>query len=277
MTTAIFFAPSSSNPLDVGSEDPRNATYKSLYNEATAGEKDSDDVRLPYVTAYQRQVNDAIVQRSSRRNSRTTFYKQDPNTLIDLDAEMDDEDEANEVSVDLDVAPIANDESNIIDVDSDLEEDVSSASDRSDDEEHTILAKPREEQEEIISQMTSLQQAVPSLTRDYRLTDRLGTGTFSTVFKAIDLHYHTKWDNSLWNDSLIRPPIGKVFVALKRIYVTSSPERIRNEIAILESCRGARHISQIITAFRNDDQIVLVLPYQRNDDFRVRKTCLETP
>ena len=63
---------------------------------------------------------------------------------------------------------------------------------------------------------------------------------------------------------------GNVYVAVKRIYTTSGPERIRNELSILEDCRGCRHSSQIITAFRNDDQVVIVLPYHRNTDFRVR-------
>ncbi|KAF8165844.1 kinase-like domain-containing protein [Crassisporium funariophilum] len=61
---------------------------------------------------------------------------------------------------------------------------------------------------------------------------------------------------------------GKVYVAIKRIYTTSGPERIRNELAIMESCRGCRHISQIITAYRHLDQVVIVLPYQKNMDFR---------
>ena len=70
--------------------------------------------------------------------------------------------------------------------------------------------------------------------------------------------------------SVPHPPDKKAFVAVKRIYVTSGPERIRNEISIMSDCRGCRHVSQIITAFRHQDQVVVVMPYQRNDDFRVR-------
>ncbi|KAI0034368.1 kinase-like domain-containing protein, partial [Vararia minispora EC-137] len=151
--------------------------------------------------------------------------------------------------------------------DLDMESDEEAMEEFSDDEEeYTLNARPEEERIEIEAQMLSLERAVPSLTNDYRLVDRLGTGTFSTVFKAVDLHHQTKWDNSLWRQS--NRMSRRVFVALKRIYVTSAPDRIRNEISIMETCRGARYVSQIITAFRERDQIVLVLPYQRNDDFR---------
>ena len=109
---------------------------------------------------------------------------------------------------------------------------------------------------------------------------RLGTGTFSSVYKARDLHYHDKWYNTPWHgnhppsssayyQSVPFPSGSKVYVAVKRIYVTSSPERIRNEISILDDCKSCRHVSQLITAFRKDDQVVVIMPYQKNDDFRV--------
>ncbi|KAI3611739.1 dbf4-dependent protein kinase hsk1 [Moniliophthora roreri] len=150
----------------------------------------------------------------------------------------------------------------------------------SDDEENTLSRKPPEEQEEIMAEIADLEAALgPQLTEDYKLLDRLGTGTFSSVYKAIDLYYHTKWDNTPWHgrhpphssahyQSLPRPQGFRVYVAIKRIYVTSSPERIKNEISILDECRSCRHVSQLITAFREKDQVVVVMPYQRNDDFR---------
>ncbi|KAG7097514.1 hypothetical protein E1B28_004857 [Marasmius oreades] len=157
----------------------------------------------------------------------------------------------------------------------DDEEDMSD----SDDEESTFWQKSPEEQQEISAEIKDLEQALgPSLTDDYKLLDRLGTGTFSSVYKALDLHY-SKWNNDPWHghhppsstayyQSAPRPPESKVFVAIKRIYVTSSPERIRNEISILEESRSCRHVSQLITAFRERDQVVVVMPYHRNDDFR---------
>ncbi|KAJ3872908.1 kinase-like domain-containing protein [Lentinula edodes] len=155
----------------------------------------------------------------------------------------------------------------------------------SDDEENSLSRKPSEEQEEILAEIADLEEAVPQLSADYRLLDRLGTGTFSSVYKALDLHYHDKWFNAPWHghhhtsssahyQSLPRPPGTKVYVAVKRIYVTSSPERIRNEISILDECRSCRHVSQLITAFRQQDQVVVIMPYQKNDDFRDYFTAL---
>lgn len=153
------------------------------------------------------------------------------------------------------------------------------------DEEMTIHLKPPEEQEEIAEEIADLEENVPQLVLDYKVIDRLGTGTFSSVYKALDLHYHSKWDNTAWQGShplmssahyqtAPRPLDAKFFVAVKRIYVTSGPERIRNEITIMEDCRGCRHVSQLITAFRNFDQVVAIMPYHRHEDFRVRFTSL---
>lgn len=81
-------------------------------------------------------------------------------------------------------------------------------------------------------------------------------------------HGHHPAKSSAHYQSQIHEPGSTVYVAIKRIYVTSNPERIRNEIDILETIRGCRHVSQLITAFRNEDQVVVVIPYQRNIDFR---------
>ena len=51
---------------------------------------------------------------------------------------------------------------------------------------------------------------------------------------------------------------GPQYVAIKKIYVTSSPMRIQNELELLHD-----------TAFRHQDQVVAVLPYFRHLDFRV--------
>lgn len=163
------------------------------------------------------------------------------------------------------------------DEDSDPDSDSSSI-----DEELSIHLKPPEERANIRQEIDDLHAAMPRLSNDYKIVDRLGTGTFSSVYKAIDLHYHEKWHNKPWHarhpvessahyQSVAYPEDAKVFVAIKRIYVTSNPERIRNEISILEDCRGTRHVSQIITAFRHEDQVVAVMPYHRNADFRVRQ------
>lgn len=116
------------------------------------------------------------------------------------------------------------------------------------------------------------------------------------MYKAEDLlyeHYDNEWD--LDNKEFSRwssPPIKKrrtsnsesnpvhhrsrqqryrtpQFVAIKKIYVTSSPIRIQNELELLYDLRGCDSVCPLITAFRHQDQVVAVLPYFRHADFRV--------
>lgn len=58
------------------------------------------------------------------------------------------------------------------------------------------------------------------------------------------------------------------YVAIKKIYVTSSPSRILNELELLNDLRGCDSVCPLITAFRHTDQVVAVLPYFRHTDFR---------
>lgn len=108
----------------------------------------------------------------------------------------------------------------------------------------------------------------------YHIVDKLGEGTFSSVYKAVDLHhtaYRNPWTTSLGAKIPPRPPkrIGEnAYVALKRIYVTSSVSRILNELEVLEALRDTPYVSYLITAFRTADQVVLVMPYSRHAEFR---------
>lgn len=58
------------------------------------------------------------------------------------------------------------------------------------------------------------------------------------------------------------------YVAIKKIYVTSSPSRILNELELLNDLRGFDSVCPLITAFRSTDQVCAVLPYFRHTDFR---------
>ncbi|KAF8524587.1 kinase-like domain-containing protein, partial [Hysterangium stoloniferum] len=146
------------------------------------------------------------------------------------------------------------------------------------EEENSIYFRSLDDRREIEAEIEDLHRAVPRLKEEYDILDRLGTGTFSSVYKAVDLRHHD-WNNAPWRgqhppessayyQSMKLDPLQKFFVAIKRIYVTSMPERIRNEISILEDVRGCRHVSQLITAFREADQVVAIMPYHRNEDFR---------
>jgi cell division control protein 7 len=118
-------------------------------------------------------------------------------------------------------------------------------------------------------------------------------GTFSTVYKAEDIlydRYDNNWDmeekeNAKWRspplkrfttkssstvvgDEELQPRCKSRFVAIKKIYVTSSPQRILNELELLFDLRNCASVCPLITAFRQDDQVVAILPYFRHADFR---------
>ncbi|KAJ6574950.1 kinase-like domain-containing protein [Mycena capillaripes] len=258
---ALLFSQHSSNPLEArGSSEARNKLYLKRYQDARRDQPASSDdpldgYQMPEVEEYHQHLT-SILPEYSIPNMRRAEAEEET---------MDSDDELLE--------PMNEDERGH----SDEEEDLNIQEES--DEEMSIMKKSSEDRQEIEEEMAELEIAVPLLSDDYKLVDRLGTGTFSSVYKALDLGYHDKWDNSPWlgchppsssahYQSVPRPPNTKVFVAIKRIYVTSNPERIRNEISILADCRGCRHVSQLITAFRHEDQVVAIMPYHRNEDFR---------
>lgn len=57
-------------------------------------------------------------------------------------------------------------------------------------------------------------------------------------------------------------------MAIKKIYVTSSPIRILNELELLHDLRDSDSVCPLITAFRHQDQVVAILPYIAHCDFR---------
>ncbi|KAI0803489.1 kinase-like domain-containing protein [Xylaria sp. FL0064] len=135
--------------------------------------------------------------------------------------------------------------------------------------------------------MDKLQQTFPHFKDDYRLIKRIGEGTFSTVYKAEDIRYHdyiNRWDmdadEGQWTppplksstshtNTTSRPPRRKPkFVAIKKIYVTSSPARILNELDLLHDLRDSPSVCPLITALRQSDQVLIILPYFRHQDFR---------
>lgn len=260
---ATFFSQHSSNPLEVSSSDAHNSRRLRML-QACGGVGSSDD-DYPLTHSGEGTTSGWNAKAGNSKGS-----KQLMPLMVDLDEDMSDEDTlACEPGVGTTEVEAGEEEETQVDEQAEDE-----------DEEKTILLKPPDEQEQIAEEILDLEEAVPQLREDYKIVDRLGTGTFSSVYKAIDLWYHTKWHNAPWHNSHplnssayyqseLRPKGSKAFVAIKRIYVTSGPDRIRNEISIMDDCRGCRHVSQLVTAFRHRDQIVVVMPYHKNDDFRV--------
>ncbi|TLS23371.1 uncharacterized protein PpBr36_06626 [Pyricularia pennisetigena] len=136
--------------------------------------------------------------------------------------------------------------------------------------------------ESVQHDMLKLQNTFPGFMDKYRLIKRIGEGTFSTVYKAEDLQYEmydNTWDLDRdidrWPPTPVKsskhrnqPRRKPKYVAIKKIYVTSSPSRILNELDLLHSLRGCPGVCPMVTAFRHTDQVVAILPYFRHSDFR---------
>ncbi|KAH0588113.1 hypothetical protein H2248_006833 [Termitomyces sp. 'cryptogamus'] len=284
---AALLSQHSSNPLEVGSSDVRNREYRRAVQQARrrghfssslSPISSSDDPINGYdMKEYHQHLAEIVPALSAQKNPEPASVD------VDADVEMGDSDDLIILPPNAQPPPPAPPTRRIEEAEEDEgedPEDEDNALDEEDvDEENTISLKSLEERYDILEEIADLEEKMPQLSKDYKIVDRLGTGTFSSVYKALDLGYHTKWDNDPWHghhppsssayyQSVPRPSGSKVFVAVKRIYVTSSPERIRNEISIMEDCRGCRHISQLITAFRENDQVVAIMPYHRNEDFR---------
>lgn len=131
-------------------------------------------------------------------------------------------------------------------------------------------------EDSVVEDMRGLNESFAGFSSNYRLINRIGEGTFSTVYKAEDLaysRYQNDWDfeakeNHIWSPSRKARRKDAHYVAIKKIYVTSSPQRIMNELELLHDLRHCPSIAPLITAFRDRDQVIAILPYFRHLDFR---------
>lgn len=95
----------------------------------------------------------------------------------------------------------------------------------------------------------------------YKVIARAGEGTFSTVYKAVDLN-RVESDNSFAN------------IAIKNITMTSSPNRVAEELKFLMKLNGQNNVIPLINVMRFEDQIIAVFPYFPASDFReFLETC----
>lgn len=142
-----------------------------------------------------------------------------------------------------------------------------------------------DEEEEIddavLDDMDKFEQSFKNISQRYHLLNRIGEGTFSTVYKAEDLlydHYDNSWDPDANKENLASASLGAKqattrpakakYVAIKKIYVTSSPLRILNELELLHDLRDSPNVCPLITAFRHQDQVIAILPFFQHKDFR---------
>lgn len=105
---------------------------------------------------------------------------------------------------------------------------------------------------EVNAEIERFEAEFDGLTDQFELLDKIGEGTFSFVYRAIDL----------WS------PTKKSLVAVKRIHATSSPRRIYTELDILSTLKSSPHICEIVTVLRCRDQVLLVMPCINFTDFR---------
>jgi cell division control protein 7 len=123
------------------------------------------------------------------------------------------------------------------------------------------------EPDSVLEDIENFQQTFKDISDRYKLLGRIGEGTFSTVYKAEDLEfdkYRNDWarhENKGWKKEAR-------YVAIKKIYVTSSPTRIFNELEILFELRNIKNVCPLITSFRHHDQVIAILPYFEHQDFR---------
>lgn len=103
------------------------------------------------------------------------------------------------------------------------------------------------------SEVAAFEDSFDGLTDEFRVLDKIGEGTFSCVYRAIDLQAKT--------------PQAKV-VAVKKIHATSSPSRIKNELEVLAALQTSEYVCSVVTARRCRDQVIVVMPYFEFTDFR---------
>lgn len=118
---------------------------------------------------------------------------------------------------------------------------------------------PNSIKEEIIE----LFESFPNLNKIYEIYSKIGEGTFSSVYLGKERkvsRFNNNHDNKRNKTSSL--------VALKKIYVTSSPQRIFNELNLLYILRGNENVAPLLDVLRYEDQVIAVLPYYKHSDFR---------
>lgn len=149
------------------------------------------------------------------------------------------------------------------------------------DESGGTVSDDEDVDEAVLADMNRFEKSFKNISSRYRLINRIGEGTFSTVYKAEDLlyeHYQNDWDLDAEKENLVSTSstfkaantrISKPrYVAIKKIYVTSSPLRILNELELLHDLKESPNVCPLITAFRDQDQVIAVLPFFQHKDFR---------
>nr|XP_040027653.1 cell division cycle 7-related protein kinase isoform X3 [Gasterosteus aculeatus aculeatus] len=93
-----------------------------------------------------------------------------------------------------------------------------------------------------------LYKAVPELAKVFRITDKIGEGTFSSVFLG---------------EAQMLDGRREMF-ALKHLIPTSHPARIAAELQCLTVAGGRENVIGVTYCFRKEDHVVIVMPYMEH-------------
>uniref|UniRef100_UPI0037E714D3 cell division cycle 7-related protein kinase n=1 Tax=Semicossyphus pulcher TaxID=241346 RepID=UPI0037E714D3 len=93
-----------------------------------------------------------------------------------------------------------------------------------------------------------LYKAVPQLAKVFRITDKIGEGTFSSVYLG---------------EAQMRDGRREKF-ALKHLIPTSHPTRIAAELQCLTVAGGRENVMGVTYCFRKEDHVVIVMPYMEH-------------
>ncbi|XP_036410344.1 cell division cycle 7-related protein kinase [Megalops cyprinoides] len=96
-----------------------------------------------------------------------------------------------------------------------------------------------------------LYEAVPQLSKIFHIMDKIGEGTFSSVYLA---------EAQMKNGSREK-------FALKHLIPTSHPVRIAAELQCLTMAGGKENVMGVTYCFRKDDHVVIVMPYMEHQTF----------
>ncbi|KAI8867632.1 kinase-like protein, partial [Ramicandelaber brevisporus] len=118
-------------------------------------------------------------------------------------------------------------------------------------------------------ELERVQRLFPGLDEQFILLGKLGEGTFSTVYRAVDIR-HNEYEQTEWQ----KPGQSPRYVAVKNVFAMSSPQRIANEIRIVKQLGQHEGIVSLITALRHQDHVIIVLPLLEYDDFRHYYNCM---
>ncbi|KAJ8406413.1 hypothetical protein AAFF_G00306440 [Aldrovandia affinis] len=96
-----------------------------------------------------------------------------------------------------------------------------------------------------------LYEAVPQLSKVFHILDKIGEGTFSTVYLA---------------EAQMRSGAREKF-ALKHLIPTSHPMRIAAELQCLTMAGGKENVMGVTYCFRKHDHVVIVMPFLEHQAF----------